>query len=276
MSAESNIRGRLEAIAEGDYAPPDDAAAFVLEILPHLGSSDGELREQHVYGTLHRWIVRRTLDDVTIVDLARILVDPDHLFLGIETPGDEKVFMRAFSVLLLAPIVHAHRQDPFLSSSDLSRILTKAIEYTDREQDLRGYVSGEALWAHGVAHAADVFGQLGQCEDVAVDELISMLDAIARRALTDSDVFIFEEDTRMAAAAIEILKRSELDRDWVTSWFLRLVPETRWTGELPWVHHRYANARNALHCLYFQGREAGLPEDVIAGIEAALSSLPKR
>ncbi len=278
MLSETAAKTRLQSLAESDYAAPADVApaAFALEILPHLGSSDGELRERYVYGTLHRWVVRRTLDVVAIADLARILVDTDHLFLGIDAPGEDTVYMRAFSVLLLAPIVYTHQQDPFLSSDDLDGILTRTVEYLDRERDLRGYVSSETWWAHGIAHAADVLGQLAQCEEVPTGGLRVMLDAIARVALTETAVFIFEEDTRMAAAAIEILKRSELDREMVADWLTRLVPEARWTGELPRVHHRYLNARNVLRCLYFQSQAAELPGSVTGAIESTLKSLPER
>ena len=103
-----------------------------------------------------------------------------------------------------------------------------------------------------------------------------MLEAIARVALTDSDVFIFEEDSRMASAAIEILKRPQVDREQVVEWLARLVPDARWIGELPEVHHRYANARNVLRCLYFQGRTIELPDTILAEIESTLDALPDR
>ncbi len=278
MSLESDAKRRLQVIAENDYRPPEDeaAAVFATDILPYLGSTDGELREQYVYGTLHRWIVRGTLSPIEITALMSTLIDADHLFLGIDSPGDNTVFMRAFSALLLVPIVYAHRQDPFLSAPHLGSILTQIIEYMDREQDLRGYISPQMWWAHGIAHAADVLGQLGQCEDVQAEDLMAMLGAIARKAKADSSVFIFEEDERMAAAAIEILKRRELDSERMTGWFSQLVPKARWTGELPQVHHRFLNARNVLRCLSFQAREVDLPSALLDGIEAALAALPKR
>ena len=273
-----DIRKLLEYIAEHDYAAPEFATPIELarQILPYLGSVDGELREKYVYGTLHQWIVRGVLSDIEIADLSITLIDADHLFLGIDTPGEDAVYMRAFSVLLLAPIVYAHRQAPVLSSSNLNAILTATINYLDRERDLRGYVSGERWWAHGVAHAADVLGQLGQCSDVSIEGLMSMLDAIGRKALTDSTVFVFEEDARMASAAIEILKRPELDSDWAQRWVSCLVPKSRWTGELPQTHHRFLNARNTLRCLFFQSREADLPTSLVTDIEAALAALPER
>jgi len=278
MDREVDIRKRLEALAENDFAPPKgvSAAEVTWEILPLLGSTDGMLREQYVYGTLHRWIVRRTLDSDAIVELARTLVDEDHLFLDIDTPNSDSVYMRSFSVLLLAPIVYAHRQDPFLSRSDLDRILARTIEYLDRERDLRGYVSQETWWAHGVAHASDVLGQLAQCAELSAEPLRAMLDALAHAALTETDVFIFEEDTRMASAAIEILKRMDLDPAQIADWAAQLVPEVRWTGELPRVHHRFLNARNVLRCLYFQGRGADLPDAILGEIESALNALPDR
>jgi len=103
-----------------------------------------------------------------------------------------------------------------------------------------------------------------------------MLDALAHAALTETDVFIFEEDTRMASAAIEILKRMDLDPAQIADWAAQLVPEVRWTGELPRVHHRFLNARNVLRCLYFQGRGADLPDAILGEIESALNALPDR
>ena len=278
MDREGDIRKRLEALAKNDYAPPEgvSTAELTWEILPLLGSTDGMLREQYVYGTLHRWIVRRTLHSDAIVELAQALVDEEHLFLGIAAPNSDSIYMRSFSVLLLAPIVYAHRQDPFLSPSDLDRILMRTIEYLDRERDLRGYVSQETWWAHGVAHAADVLGQLAQCGELSAEPLHAMLGALARAALTETDVFIFEEDTRMASAAIEILRRTELDPTQIADWTAQLVPEARWTGELPRVHHRFLNARNVLRCLYFQGRKAELPDAIFGEIESALNALPDR
>jgi len=278
MLTESAAREALQSIAENDYAAPEgiEPSAFAREILPLLGSVDGELRERYVYGTLHRWIVHRTLDPTAIVELSKTLCDDDHLFRDIGAREGDSVHMRSFSVLLLAPIVYAHRQDPYLSAKDLDRILSKTVAYLDREQDLRGYISKEAWWAHGVAHAADVLGQLARCSGIDAAQLVTMLDAIARVATTDSDVFIFEEDARMATAAIEILKRPEIARDRIAGWLKQLVPEARWIGELPHVHHRYANARNVLRCLYFQGRDAELSASIIAEIESALASLPPR
>jgi len=278
MDREGEIKRRLETLAKNDYAPPEgvSAAELTREILPFLGSTDGMLREQYVYGTLHRWIVRRILDSDAIVELAQTLVDKEHLFLDIDAPNSDSIYMRSFSVLLLAPIVYAHRQDPFLSSSELDRILMRTIEYLDRERDLRGYVSQKTWWAHGVAHATDVLGQLAQCGELSAEPLRAMLGALARAALTETDVFIFEEDARMASAAIEILKRTELDPAQIADWASQLVPEARWTGELPRVHHRFLNARNVLRCLYFQGREAELPGAILSGIESALNALPDR
>ena len=271
-------RARIERIYERDGALPDgvDPYDFALEILPFLGSTDGPFREQRILGLLYALIIRRELTDGQICHLAKAMADEEHLFLDIGNVEGDAVYMRTFCVFMLSVVVKAHRQRPFLTADDLQHLKRVTIEYLEQEQDLRGYVSDQTWWAHGVAHAADVVGELCQCTELVREDLRELLAAGARAVTPDVLVFAHEEDTRMAQAALHALARDELSADDVASWLSSIIPETRWTGRLPSDHFRYVNARNLLRALYHEGRTAKLDTDRLVSILAAHDRLPDR
>jgi len=262
--------------AKGDVPSGLDVAAFCREILPLLGTTDGKLREYRVYPILHLWVTRRRMSDDELHGLLRMVADEDHLFGGIGETGSDTVYLRAFSVLLLASFVRAHRERAYLTSEDLDRLVEAVIRYLDAEQDLRGYVSEERLWAHATAHAADALGELAQCEEVGAGGHRGLLDALGRSLVTDRTVWGHEEDARAATAMIHALKRDLLTDDEVSDWLSSLVPESRYEGDQPGTHHRYVNARNLLRCLIHQGEAEGLPERVVSLIRDAHARLPER
>lgn len=269
---------RITEIVEAKGAVPEglDAFAFCKEILPLLGTTDGKLREWRVYGILHLWAVCREMPDEELRELLWTIADEEHLFLGIGETGSDTVYMRAFAVLVLAPFVQAHREKAYLSSEDLERLAETAIRYLDTEQDLRGFVSPETLWAHATAHAADVFGELAQCEEIGGEKLRAILDCLGRNLVTDRTVWGHEEDTRAATAMIHALKRELLAEGDVRDWLASVVPEARYEGGQPGTHHRFVNARNLLRCLIHQGEVEGLPERAMTLIGEAHGALPER
>ena len=269
---------QITEIVEAKGAVPEglDPFAFCQKILPLLGSTDGKLREWRVYGILHLWAIRREMSDEQLRELLWTIADEEHLFLGIGETESDTVYMRAFAVLALCPFVQAHRETPYLSSEDLGRLVETAIRYLDSEQDLRGFVSQETFWAHATAHAADAFAELAQCEEIGVERLRAILDCLARNLVTDRTVWGHEEDARAATAMIRALKRELLSEDDVRDWLASLVPEARYDGDLPGVHHRYVNARNLLRCLLHQGKAEGLPEPVLSLVGEAHAALPER
>ena len=279
MTSQDDARlERIGEIVEAKGAVPEglDPFAFCQEILPLLGSTDGKLREGRVYGILHLWAIRREMSDERLRELLWTIADDEHLFLGIGETGSDTVYMRAFAVLVLGPFVQAHREKAYLSSEELDRLVETVIRYLDAEQDLRGFVSPETLWAHATAHAADTLGELAQCEEIGADKLRTILDGLGRNLVTDRTVWGHEEDARAATAAIRALKRDVLAEDDVRDWLVSLVPEARYDGELPRTHHRFVNARNLLRCLIHQGEAEGLPERVTSLIRKAHGALPER
>ena len=250
-----------------------DPYAFANEILPLLGSTDGKLREWRVLGILHLWVSRREMSDEEIRNLLWTVADREHLFLGIDEPGTDAVFMRSFSALLLGAFAKAHRERAYLSSEDLRRLLGAVVEYLGEETDLRGFVSKEKLWAHASAHAADTVGRLAPCHELTQDDLEPALEGLGRKATTDRAPFVFEEDARLAAAAVRVLERNLLPHAQVEAWATSLVPAERFGDDLPFVIYRYVNARNFLRCLLVQGDEAGLAEETMEAVRAAHGAL---
>jgi len=271
------IRQTFLDIATNEYAiPPDmDPAAFVLISLSLLGECDGEFRERHVYGTLHRWVVSGTIDEHGLRAIHLSLVGENALFSRIGEDGTDSVFLRAFSVLMLVPTIHMHRNRPFLSSEEVAQTCLALARYLREEKDLRGYVSRDKWWAHGIAHAADAVGQLVQCPELGIEPITELLGAIAGAMTPDSVVFSHEEDARMATAVIKLLKRGVVSLERIENWLKQIVPEARFMGSLPDVHIRYVNARNFLRCLLFQA-SGELDNEQTSLIEAAHAALPDR
>lgn len=274
---DSALLDRIGEIVEAKGAVPEnlDPFAFSREMLPLLGTTDGKLREYRVYPILHFWVTRRHLADEHLRSLLETVIDEEHLFAGIGEVESDTVYLRAFSVLLLASFARAHREKAYLEPEDLDRLVATIVRYLGAERDLRGYVSAETLWAHATAHAADALGELAQCEEVGPDGLRRILDGLGRSIVIDRTVWSHEEDARAATAMIHALKRGALSEDDVSDWLSSLVPESRYEGDQPGTHRRYVNARNLLRCLIHQGEGEGLPPRVVELVRDAHAALPE-
>lgn len=272
-----SIRQTFLDIANNDYAIPEniDPPEFILASIPLLGECDGKFRERYVYSTLHRWVTSEAIDTQGLRAFHLTLLGENALFSGIGEDGTDSVFLRAFAVLMLVPTIYMHRKQAFLSSEEMAQTCLDLARYLREEKDLRGYVSHEKWWAHGIAHAADAVGQLVQCSELGTEPIIQLLDAIAGAMTPGSAVFAHEEDARMATAVIKLLKRGVVSQEIVHDWLWRVVPDARFNGPLPDVHIRYVNARNFLRCLLFQAK-GELAEGQISLIEAAHDALPDR
>ena len=272
------IRQTYLDIVNSEYAIPEsiNPTDFVLASIPLLGEREGEFRERHVYVTLHRWIVAEAIDAQGLRAIHLALLGDNVLFSGIGEIGTDSAFLRAFAVLLLVPTLYMHRNEAYLSSEDIETTCIALTRYLREEKDYRGYVSAENWWAHGVAHAADAVGQLAQCSELRAEAIIQLLEAIAQAMTPDTVAYAHEEDARMATAVLKLFKRNEVSLEIIETWLALVVPEARFTGQLPNVHVKYVNARNFVRCLLFQAKESDISDEQIALIEAAHAAFPNR
>lgn len=272
-----SIRQTFLDIVNNDYAIPEniDPAEFIIASIPLLGECDGKYRERYVYSTLHRWVTSEAIDAQGLRAFHLALLEENALFSGIGEDGTDSVFLRAFAVLMIVPTIYMHRKQAFLSSEEIDQTCLDLARYLREEKDLRGYISHEKWWAHGIAHAADAVGQLVQCTELGTEPIVQLLEAVAQAMTPDSVVFAHEEDARMATAVIKLLKRGVVSQEILHTWLGHVVPNARFDGPLPAVHIRYVNARNFLRCLLFQAK-GELAEGQILLIESAHDDLPSR
>jgi hypothetical protein len=202
---------RLRALRERDFdVAEEEAFPLALEVFDHLGSPDPELRDELGFTALGTWVVdhgRFGPDELR--ELLRLALGERGIRFGLGSSGDNTVFRRAFSLLVLAIVLVADKERRVLGESEFREVAHELVDYCESERDLRGFVPGRG-WAHAVAHAADVadecitsrFGSPEVCE-----RLLSALDALVSRA---AEVFQAEEDERVGIAVAAMLSTGRL------------------------------------------------------------------
>ena len=264
--SERALKDQLYEIADNDFALPEQARALprALEMLPHLGCPDAELRDDLIYSTLATWIMADKFEDDDLKVLLRQLLTEEHLFYKLGESGTDSVFMRSFSVLLIPLILSRHRLRPFLMPYELREVKVKLLDYLEKEQDLRGFVldeldedeAGEPKgWAHAIAHTADALDDLVQCKEMDNEELLEILNGIRQKAAEDKIVFVHLEDERLVTPVIAALGRKVLTPFDVQEWLAGFVPLARQKEPFPDCYRQAQNVKNFLRSLYFRARK---------------------
>ncbi len=245
-----------KTIQENSYAIPNDQTptSLTAELLTYLGSTDPELRDQIAYKTFANFLERDyfSLEEIEIY-IASLLA---NLEIGIGETESDSVFLRSFSALFLAEIVHNDNKTPRLKKPLIRTILERALWYLDAEKDLRGFAQ-EKGWAHALAHTADLLLVLGKSSNTGNREHQLILNEISNKLLRSTSVlYIYGEDDRLSRAIVEILKRSTLSEAFLKNWldsFLK-TEDGSWNGA--WTQEESAraffNVRNFLRSLYLQ------------------------
>lgn len=262
MLEEQALKERLQQIVANDYRPPTrpELLPLVLAMGTHLGSTDPELRDDLIYGLMARWITQDLFQPDELEQILQVVLNDNHLFLGLGEVDSDTVFMRSFSLLVLALVLDAHRRNPFLPAAELNVIKNKVLRYLAAEQDLRGYVPGKG-WAHAVAHAGDVLDELAQCEVFEEPALREMLEVLGEKIRTPKAVYVFEEDERLATAVLAAWRRPEVLDETILAWLATFREEEAEPLPLPQRYHRFVNSKTFLRSLYFrvQGTAVAAP-----------------
>lgn len=261
--SERALKDQLYELADNEFALPEQAKAMprALEMLPHLGSADSELRDDLIYMTLATWILADNFEDDDLKVMLKQLISEEHLFYRLGESGTDSVFMRSFSVLLVPLILSCHRKRPFLMPYELRELKVKLLDYLEREKDLRGFIldedeAGEPKgWAHAVAHTADALDELVQCQDIGNEELLEILDAVRQRIAEPTVVFTHSEDERLVTPVVAILGRKLLTPADVQTWLDGFVPLAQQKEPFPDCYRQAQNVKNFLRSLYFRARK---------------------
>ncbi|HEY2397185.1 MAG TPA: DUF2785 domain-containing protein [Rudaea sp.] len=182
-------------------ADVDRRQSLARSLLVCLSSPDGELRDRIGYEAYAYWRSAKSLDAGTWT-----FVEQDLLCV-LSGRDDAAGVARPFAALVLAETVHADRDRPFLQKAQRTALLDPAIAYFDAVRDYRGF-DEDAGWRHGVAHGADLLGELALEPDFEQPQLDRILGALATQVVAHDDrVYLFGESERIAAAAARVAAR---------------------------------------------------------------------
>lgn len=239
-------------LAKNDYTIPAGHTLDELRqtLFNYLGSTDPELRDDIAYIVYANWLKREMFTKAEVsAHVDELLANLDK---GIGETESDSVFLRTFSVLLLAEIVHNDNKKPLFEKDQIQSILAKGLWYLDAEKDPRGHTSVKG-WAHALAHTADLMLVLGKNRQTEKGDLEKILQGIANKLVHSTNwVYIHGEDDRLANAVTIILLRNLVSTDFLGTWLKSFTePERSWDGAYTDAGQSKAfyNSRNFLRSL---------------------------
>ena len=264
-----------QSIVEADYAIPEreSASALLPELLTMLGATDPVVRDEYSYSILAVWIERGVYTPAEMRAMGQQM--ETNLKRGSENPGNDAVFLRTFSALILECVIEYDHLHPFLEEQEVRAWLEAGLRYLEQERDLRGYVQGKG-WAHSVAHTADLLMMLAQHRYLDVADLERILNVIADKVRKRvAHVYLYREDERLVYTVRKALKRDLLDMSFLAAWLERL---TALEGLPGWFQASFkeedasasTNIRDFLRSLYFQLKFAPEPPTIAPMLYPAL------
>ncbi len=239
------------AVAANKYAVPEHESADALaqELSSLLASRDPELRDDLAYSILARWIYRpNILSTPTLISLTDEW--RANLMGGLGEQGTNSVLKRSFSALCLSSMAGREVRSPFMGAERYHALIAESIAYLTAERDLRGY-DAQLHWIHATAHTADLLGALADSPLLRKEEGSAILDAIASRLSTASEVYTQGEQDRLATAVVSVVRRADFDPSAFGPWLARIQDEDRnvWTETTPASLARYQNHNYMLQAL---------------------------
>jgi len=251
------IQGNQYMVTEGK-----DPWDYVLQMLDHIGDIDSELRDDFIYNTFSDWIeMKEFFNEEQLRYILSILMDQEHLFYQIGSDGNDSVFTRTFSALVLVLVLIRHRKNALLSVDEFTDIKNKLIEYYTSEKDLRGYIQ-KSGWAHAAAHGADVMDELIQCRECNEDMIKEILHAFKKILHNGTYILHNEEDERICRVVFRIMKGNLLPSQTIVNWLEELSEFVEWQSDRMQYIAR-VNSKNFIRCLYFKTMHYDSESDLI-------------
>jgi hypothetical protein len=242
------------SLARNDFQIPEGYThSNLTEILfSYLASTDPDLRDEIAYTVYANWLKREMYSKEDLRSHVDKLLS--NLDKGIGENESDTVFLRAFSILLLAEIVHNDNKKPILEMDQTKQILDKGLWYLDAEKDPRGYLPVKG-WAHALAHTADLLLVLARNRNIDGADLSRMLSAISAKMVHSTNhIYIHGEDERLARAVLEIFRRELVSMDQVDTWLKTFTtPDGKdWKGAYldEEMNRAFQNTRNLLRSVY--------------------------
>lgn len=251
----------LRSIASNHYQLPEDIDlfAFLRALLQNFATTDAELRDELTYMVLaHAIIDQESAARLPANQRETLLLtcfDNEHLFYHIGETGTDSVFMRSFSLLIIAALLYADARLHHISQEATRKAQTALLRYAREERDWRGYIKGKG-WAHSVAHLSDALDEIAQHRYTSPTDRETLMQTLTYLA-TLPEPLCYEEDDRLSFAAYRLIAANMVEdaflETWVESLFVTRTEEAPGLTEQDvtrWI--RAANAKNFLRSLYFR------------------------
>jgi len=241
------------SIANNDYRIPDGFTREKLRkaLFSYLGDTDFELRDDIAYIVYANFLKREMFSKEEVRSHVNELLS--NLEIGIGDTESDSVFLRTFSVLFLAEIIHNDNKKPLLDKEQIQAVLSKGLWYLDAEKDPRGFIPIKG-WAHALAHTADLMLVLGRNRQTTKADLEKILQGISNKLVNTTNwVYIHGEDERLANAVMAILERALVSEEFLNDWLKSFTePENSWKGAYTDEDQAKAfhNVRNFLRSLW--------------------------
>ncbi|MHA1585642.1 MAG: DUF2785 domain-containing protein, partial [Promethearchaeota archaeon] len=254
----------INSIKKNKFKIPESSSVEILtmELLDLLGSQNSELREGSLM-ILWFWINAGYYKGIRLIEIGNHLCQNLQNSLG--EINSDSVFLRSFSVLILATIIEYDEKcyqgiktelDAFLNSNIIHKWLDICLHYYLREKDYRGFVPIKG-WAHSIAHGADLFQEFGKHRFLTKSDLIRVLEMFMKKLNQPTEFpLLYKEDIRINAAIYTILLRTEITIDDFINW---LSTSNHEIVDVPWINfahtsnlnNSYQNIRLFYESLYF-------------------------
>lgn len=246
------LKTSLKAIVENEYKirKEDDYLKLTDQMLDNIGVVDPKLRDDLIYLVLANWILDDVYNNQELTQILDTCLDQDHLYYKLGNKGDDSVFTRTFSALIIAVLLNKDIKQPFLEKEKFLNTVDKTIKYYKEEKDLRGYIDNKG-WAHSVAHGADIMGEIADNDKTSPQICKDILNAIRLKIQVSNYTYINGEDERMAQAVNSILTNKVLDTQKVNGWFKELVDINKLENRNEYDRLIF-NIKNFLKSLYFK------------------------
>jgi hypothetical protein len=250
----------LQAIVDNNNHIPDDIDYFLFlkALLQNFASTDPQLRDNLTYSILAHAIIdqdsQQKLTTSQVEDLLLTCIDEEHLFYHIGEAGTDTVFMRSFSLLIIAAILFADAKTPRLSEQVTRQAQIALLHYAKEEKDWRGYIRGKG-WAHTAAHLSDALDECAQNRYMVTPDREAVMSTIRDLARLPEPL-CYEEDDRLAFTAYRVIANQLVEEaflaEWIESFFVEREQDVVANEQnlVSWV--RSSNAENVLRSLYFR------------------------
>ena len=254
MDEREQLLSDLRKIKQNQFRLNEEEKAkdYVPLMLKYIGDTNPELRDYLIYKTFYKWIIEiKCLREEELRYILFTVLDPNHLFYGLEHECDDSVFTRSFSALVVALVLAYHRDKPFLEYKEFLMIKDNLINYYGKEKDLRAHVKGKG-WADAVSHGADALDELIACKESNEKICCEVLGVIENMLLNGKYIFCEEEDERITCVVFRIIKDKLISDQFINKWIEGLVRHYKEKNNNIGERITRINIKNFIRSLYFR------------------------